>query len=70
MILNAKWLKIFSSFIYFFINMGIKFLILRRKDIQIVKIMKYNTNNSDFIKKEYNKYINLYEFILFIFKYS
>lgn len=32
--------------------MGIKFLILRRKDIQSVKLMKYNRNNSDFIKKE------------------
>ena len=49
--------------------MGIKFLILRRKDIQSIKLMKYNKNNCDFIKKEYNKYINLDEFILFIFKY-
>lgn len=48
--------------------MGIKFLILRRKHIQSVKLIKYNRNNSDFIKKEYNNYINLDEFILFIFK--
>ena len=65
---GCEMLKIFlSSFICYFINMGIKFLILRRKEIQNFKEMKYHGNNSDLIKTQFNLYIKKYNLLLFIF---
>ena len=65
---KCEFLKIFiSSIICYFINMGIKYLILRRKEIQNLNELKYRGHNSNDIKEKCNDYIRNYKKLIFFY---
>ena len=65
---KCEFLKIFiSSIICYFMNMGIKILILRRKEIQDINELKYKGYNTNDIKKQCNIYIKNYQQLIFFY---